>query len=80
MQNNRSMNGWVLGELERSTGLGDLGFPGDSDNKEFTCNVGDLGCKSRTLRHFHFSWRPKGEISWDIEGEVQSQGTKLEGN
>ena len=43
MQNNRPMNGWVLGELERSTGLGDLGFPGGSDNKEFTCNVGDLG-------------------------------------
>ena len=34
MQNNKSMNGWVLGELERSTGLGDLGFPGGSDSKE----------------------------------------------
>lgn len=31
------------------------------------------------VRKINSSWRPKGEISWDMEAEVQSQGAKFQG-
>ena len=57
-----------------------LSFPGGSDGKEFTCNVGDLGSIPGLGRCPHSSilaWR----IQWTEEpGRLQSMGSQRVGH
>ena len=60
------------------------GFPGDSDGKESTCNVGDLGSIQKIL--WRRAWQPipvflSGEAPWINEpGRLQSMGSQSIGH